>query len=159
VFLAGVQLFVLTNRTEHWFAWTIAVPLTAAFLGAFYWTAIPLAALSATRRYWADARVAIPGVFVFLVLTFVTSMLHLGKFHLHDADHVARGAAWLWLVIYAGTRSCSRWRGSSRFERMGPMRVEWRLSPPGIWPGWVCRRRSSWRWAWPCSPPRRPPHA
>src|SRR5438552_4484959 len=75
VFLAGVQLFVLTNRTEHWFAWTIAVPLTAAFLGAFYWTAIPLAALSATRRHWADARVAIPGVFVFLVLSFVTSTL------------------------------------------------------------------------------------
>lgn len=102
VFLAGVQLFLLTERTEHWFAWTIAVPLTAAFLGAFYWTSIPLAALSARRRYWTDARVAIPGVFAFLILTLITSLLHLGKFHLHDTDHVARGAAWLWLLIYAG---------------------------------------------------------
>ncbi|MBA3629040.1 MAG: hypothetical protein H0W55_05095 [Actinobacteria bacterium] len=34
VFLAGMQLFVFTERTEIWFAWTIDVPLTAAFLGA-----------------------------------------------------------------------------------------------------------------------------
>src|SRR5712691_4655031 len=40
VFLAGIQLFVLTTRTDHYFAWTIANPFTAAFLGAFYWTAI-----------------------------------------------------------------------------------------------------------------------
>src|SRR5206468_10879005 len=82
--------------------WTIKVPLTAAFLGAFYWTAIPLAALSATRRTWAEARVGVPGVFVFLVLTLATTLLHLGLFHLHSDDSVARGAAWLWLVIYAG---------------------------------------------------------
>lgn len=102
VFLAGLQLFVLTDRTDHWFAWTIQVPLTAAFLGAFYWTSIPLAAISATRRTWVDARVGIPGVFVFLVLTLVTTLLHLKLFHFHDTDDVARGAAWLWLVIYAG---------------------------------------------------------
>lgn len=101
VFLAGAQLFVLTERTDHWFAWTIAVPLTAAILGAFYLSAIPLAALSATRRAWADARVGVPGVFVFLVLTLATTILHLDKFHLHDADRTARGAAWLWLGIYA----------------------------------------------------------
>ena len=102
VFLAGFQLFVLTEHTDHWFAWTIALPVTAAFLGAFYWTAIPLAALSATRRTWADARVGIPGVLAFLVLTLVTTLLHLGLFHFHDPGRVARGAAWLWLVIYAG---------------------------------------------------------
>jgi len=33
VFLAGLQLYVLTERTDHWFAWTIAVPLTAATPG------------------------------------------------------------------------------------------------------------------------------
>jgi hypothetical protein len=102
VFLAGLQLFVLNEHTDHWFAWTIRLPLTAAFLGAFYWTSIPLAAFSATRRTWADARVGIPGVFVFLVLTLVTTLLHLKLFHLHDTDSVAKGAAWLWLVIYAG---------------------------------------------------------
>src|SRR5207249_10716137 len=42
-----------TTRTDHYFAWTIANPMTAAFLGAFYWTAIPLAFLSAGQRVGA----------------------------------------------------------------------------------------------------------
>lgn len=36
-FIAGLQLFVLSEQTSHFFAWTIDVPLTAAFLGAIYW--------------------------------------------------------------------------------------------------------------------------
>ena len=44
---AGIQLFVLTDHTDRLFAWTIKNPLTAAFLGAFYFTALTLAALSA----------------------------------------------------------------------------------------------------------------
>ena len=36
VLIAGFQLFVLTDRTEDFFAWTIDPPLTAAFLGAGY---------------------------------------------------------------------------------------------------------------------------
>ena len=34
VFLAGFQLFVLTEHTGTYFAWTIANPPAAAFLGA-----------------------------------------------------------------------------------------------------------------------------
>ena len=37
VLLAGLQLFVFTGRTGAFFAWTIANPLAAAFLGAGYW--------------------------------------------------------------------------------------------------------------------------
>ena len=101
VFLAGIQLFFLTTRTDHYFAWTIANPFTAAFLGAFYWTAIPLAFLSARQRVWANARVGVPGVLVFLWATLLTTLLHLGKFHFSSSDHFAKGAAWLWLLIYA----------------------------------------------------------
>ena len=101
VFLAGIQLFVLTTRTDHYFAWTIANPFTAAFLGAFYWTAIPLAFLSARERLWANARVGVPGVLVFLWATLLTTLLHIGKFHFSSSDHFAKGAAWLWLLIYA----------------------------------------------------------
>jgi len=36
VFLAGFQLFILTEQTEHYFAWTIQPPLIEAFLGAGY---------------------------------------------------------------------------------------------------------------------------
>jgi hypothetical protein len=101
VSLAGIQLYVLTTRTGHYFAWTVKVPLTAAFLGAFYWTAMPLAFLSGMERVWARARVGVPGVLLFLWATLATTVIHAGKFHFHSPDRLAKGAAWLWLVIYA----------------------------------------------------------
>src|SRR5262249_11043822 len=36
VLIAAWQLFVLTDHTDRFFAWTIGVPLTAAVDGAFY---------------------------------------------------------------------------------------------------------------------------
>ena len=101
VSLAGIQLYLLTGHTDRFFAWTIGVPLTAAFLGAFYFTSLALAFGSASRRLWANARVGVPGVELFLVMTLVTTLLHLSKFHLHQGALVARGAAYLWLFIYA----------------------------------------------------------
>jgi hypothetical protein len=59
VTLAGIQLYVLSGHTDRYFAWTIAVSLTAAFLGAFYWASVPLALLAGLRGVWVDAR---PGV-------------------------------------------------------------------------------------------------
>jgi hypothetical protein len=100
VFAAGTQLFVLTRETEHWFAWTISVPLTAAFLGAFYWTALAVAVQSFLRRTWVEARVGVPGVLVFVSLTFVVTLIHRDKFHFGSTDDVARGAAYLWFVVY-----------------------------------------------------------
>jgi hypothetical protein len=101
VFLAGSQLVLLTDHTESLFAWTIKVPLTGAFLGAFYFTALVLAWLSARQRTWANARVGVAGVLVFISMTLVATLLHLDQFHFHSDGTVARGAAWLWLAIYA----------------------------------------------------------
>jgi hypothetical protein len=60
VLLAGFQLFVLTGRTSTYFAWTIANPLAAAFLGAGYWASVSIEALSGRQRLWANARIAVP---------------------------------------------------------------------------------------------------
>ena len=100
VFVAGTSLYVLTDHTERYFAWTIKVPLSAAFLGAFYYTACVIAALSVRRREWARARVGVPGVTAFLWLTMLATLLHLGLFHLSSGVGTARVAAWLWLFIY-----------------------------------------------------------
>jgi len=100
VFVAGSSLFVLTGHTERYFAWTIKVPLSAAFLGAFYYTACVIALLSVRRPEWARARVGIPGVTVFLWLTMLATLLHLDLFHLSSGIGTARGAAWIWLAIY-----------------------------------------------------------
>ena len=40
VLLAGFQLFVFTDNTAGYFAWTIRNPLGAAFLGAGYWASV-----------------------------------------------------------------------------------------------------------------------
>ncbi len=97
---AGVQLYVLGDRTEQFFAWTIADPLSAAALGGFYLTATVVAGLALAQREWARARVGVPGILVFLWLMVLASGLHLEVFHLQDGPGSARAAAWLWLVIY-----------------------------------------------------------
>ena len=103
VFLAGVQLFLFPLDTDTRFAWTIPAPMTAVFLGASYWSAVGLELMGAMSRRWADARVAVPAVFVFTLLTFVATIIHMHKLHLAPALPVAtRAMAWLWLAIYAG---------------------------------------------------------
>jgi len=100
VLLAGFQLFVLTEQTDRYFAWTIQPPLTAAFLGAGYWAGFPLVFLACRERSWSRARIAIPAVWLFTTLTLLATMLHLDRFHLNSADATASFAAWFWLAIY-----------------------------------------------------------
>jgi hypothetical protein len=102
VFLAGFQLSVLTDQTDTYFAWTIAPPLTAAFLGASYWAAVPVELIAARQRTWASARVAVPAIWLFTALTLVATLLHFDRFHFSSPVASAAGAAWFWLAIYAG---------------------------------------------------------
>jgi hypothetical protein len=97
---AGLNEYLLTSQTDRYFAWTIKLPLTAAFLGGFYLTALGMAVLSARQREWSRARVGIPGVATFLWLTLLATLLHLELFHLHAGPATARIAAWAWLAIY-----------------------------------------------------------
>jgi hypothetical protein len=102
VFVAGVQLFVFTERTATYFAWTINPPITAAFLGASYWASVALEWRAAGEAVWARARVAAPAVFVFTLLTLVATLLHLDKFHLGNGFAVSTQAVtWVWIVVYA----------------------------------------------------------
>src|SRR5438477_11787365 len=104
VFLAGLQLSFLTEQTDTYFAWTIAPPLTAAFLGAAYWASCMLELLCARERTWARARLAVPAVLVFTTLMLVATLLHLDRFHLASPLPVARGVTWAWLAIFVGVR-------------------------------------------------------
>jgi predicted outer membrane lipoprotein len=102
VLLAGFQLFVLSEHTGTYFAWTIANPLAAAFLGAGYWASLSIEALAGRQAAWAHARIAVPAVLVFTVLTLVATLLHLDKFHF-GGSFAARTqiATWGWIAIYA----------------------------------------------------------
>ena len=100
VFVTGVQLFVLSEQTDRFFAWTIMPPLTAAFLGACYWASVPLVLFSSRMLTWAQARLAVPGVFVFTTLTSIATLLHADRFHFTGPELFPRLAAWIWLAIY-----------------------------------------------------------
>lgn len=95
VLIAGFQLFVLTGQTEDYFAWTIDPPLTAAFLGAGYWSSAILELGSARRPVWSGARMAMPTVLFFTTITLVLSLVHIDKFHTDSLFGIA------WLVVYA----------------------------------------------------------
>lgn len=92
--MAGVLLFVLSEETDRWFSWTIAPPLTAAFLGASYWAACVLFSWSASQRRFELARAALPPALVIAVLLLVATLVHLDKFHLEDVF------GWFWLTAY-----------------------------------------------------------
>ncbi|GAA4399202.1 hypothetical protein GCM10023168_06170 [Fodinibacter luteus] len=102
VFLAGLQLFVFPHDTATHFAWTIASPMTAVFLGASYWSAVGLELSGALARRWSVARVAVPAVFVFTTLTLVVTVVHLDRFHLAaDLPGTTRAVTWGWIAVYA----------------------------------------------------------
>lgn len=101
VFLAGFQLFILSEYTDSYFAWTIQPPLTAAFLGAGYFSSFLLEFFAAREKQWSRARIAVPAVFAFTTLTLVATLLHVDRFHFNDPNIFAQAAAWFWLLIYA----------------------------------------------------------
>ena len=94
VWAAGGQLFLLSDHTDRFFAWTIRPAITATFLGASYWATLFLMFLSAWERYWARSRIALPATWVFSTLTLVLTLLHLDRFHLHSFF------GWVWLIVY-----------------------------------------------------------
>jgi hypothetical protein len=102
--LATVALFVLAENTAETFAWTIEPPLTAAFIGAGYGAGFVLVVLSLRDPVWANNRVPVLTIFVFVVLTLVATVLHRDRMHFDDdfggLDLLAKGAAWFWLAVY-----------------------------------------------------------
>jgi hypothetical protein len=99
--VAILQLYFFSTATDKYFAWTIAVPLSAAFLGAGFGAGFILVFLYRNETLWANARVALPGVLVFTLLTLLATILHIDKFHIVTSkDPVAVFFSWVWLVVY-----------------------------------------------------------
>src|SRR6204780_5125952 len=102
VLVQGSILLAAHDNTARYFSWTIAVPVTAAFLGSGYLAAAVLEAAAARQRSWERARIAVPGVLAFTTLTLVVTLVHLDKFHLSAASGLTRALTWGWLAIYIG---------------------------------------------------------
>ena len=94
--VVGHPVVVAPGRTDELFSWTMDVPLTAAFLGACYWTAALFTLLAARERVWVRVRPVMPGILVAGTLILLATLLHIDTF----AMETARG--WLWVILYAG---------------------------------------------------------
>ncbi len=100
VLIAGFQLFVLTDHTDRYFAWTIRPFLTAAFLGASYWASFVLVFQASREPYWAYARAGVFSALTFTTLTTVATALHLDKFHFAGPEPITLVANWAWMIVY-----------------------------------------------------------
>jgi hypothetical protein len=98
--IAGVQLYVLADHTKTYFAWTIAAPLSAAFLGASYWAGALLLLLGLRERAWANLRIAVAAVLGFVPLMCLATVMHFDRFHLSRIEFEPRLAAWAWMIVY-----------------------------------------------------------
>lgn len=101
VFVIGIPLVLLTTQTETYFAWTIGSSLTAAFLGGAYWSSGVLELMASRETAWANARIAVPAVLLFTVLTLVATLVHRENFHFDAPTWHTVAGTWVWLLVYA----------------------------------------------------------
>jgi hypothetical protein len=95
--IAGFLLFLGASDTDEWFSWTIQPPLSAAALGAFYWSAFALLLAGARARSWAGVRPIAYPVLVIAVVLLAVTLVHLDRF---DLDGLF-GVFWLCAYIAA----------------------------------------------------------
>jgi len=100
LFIAGFQLFVLSNQTDKYFAWTFAGPLSAAFLGAGYWSAMFHAYTGARSKGWRFVRTSMPAALTATGLLTITTFLHLDKFHFDSPFLITKFVTWVWIAVY-----------------------------------------------------------
>lgn len=101
VLAVGFSLYILTDKTDRYFAWTIGSLLTAAFLGGSYWSAAVLEFLSGRERLWVNSRPSIPAVTIFTFLTLIITLIHIDKFSFDAPLLITRAGTWFWLFVYA----------------------------------------------------------
>lgn len=92
-FFAGTQLSILSEHADKYFAWDIAVPMTAVFIGASFWAASVLLLWASRQREWVRARVPVPAVFVVATMLMVATVEHIEQF-----DSIL---GFVWIEVYA----------------------------------------------------------
>ena len=124
--IAGALLFLGATRTDAWWSWTIAPPLTAATLGAFYWAAFVLILGAARSRSWAEARPAVYPVAVIALLLLVITLIHLDRFDLDSLFGV------FWVVAYAVVPALITWGLAGQLADHGDERGGTRRLPRAL---------------------------
>ncbi len=95
-----LALALAPDDTDRWFAWTIAKPITAAFLGAAFVAALIMSFGALRAAEWRTARARLLGGSLVTSLLLVITLRDLGPMHFREGPFTARAAAWIWLVDY-----------------------------------------------------------
>jgi hypothetical protein len=94
VLFAFVVLYFFPTQTKQLFAWPIAPPMTAMFMGASYANGVIFFAAVLLGKQWHRVWAPHIGVFVFATLLLIATILHWDKFtHGHPVFYI-------WVFIY-----------------------------------------------------------
>jgi hypothetical protein len=122
---AVVLLYLLPTTTDKLFAWTIAPPLTAMFLGSAYIGGICFFTGVARSRRWHSVRHGFAAVVVFSTLMAVATVLHWDRFHFGHVSFVT------WALLYLTTPFLTlaavlfNWRADPGESADSTARVPW----------------------------------
>lgn len=88
-------LYLLPGRADTDYAWSIALPVSAAFLGAGYVAGLVVTVLGLlVARSWRSIRLVYPGVISLAVVLCLATLIHRDVF---DWDYPL---TWAWTVVY-----------------------------------------------------------
>jgi hypothetical protein len=80
-FLGGTQVTLLSEHTETYWAWTIALPISAIFIGASFSATAVLFAWGLQQREWIRVRAVVSGGPFVTVGLLVATLRHVSEFH------------------------------------------------------------------------------
>jgi len=94
-FLGGMQVTLLSEHTERYWAWTIALPISAIFIGASFGATAVLFAWGLRQREWIRVRAVVSGGPFVTVGLLVATLRHVDEFH------GAVGVIWVEAYVFA----------------------------------------------------------
>ena len=101
VVVIGLPLYLVPQNSNEYFSWTVRFDLSAAFLGGSYLAAGVIEFGAARERTWANARIAVPAVLVFTVLTLLITLTNQDQYNYSASGFVQSAGTWAWLAVYA----------------------------------------------------------
>jgi hypothetical protein len=94
-FLGGAQVALLCRHTATYWAWTIALPISAIFIGASFLATSVLFAWGLQQHEWVRVRAVVSGGPFVTVGLLVATLRHVGEFH------GAVGVIWVEAYVFA----------------------------------------------------------
>lgn len=166
VLIIGLPLYLVPQNSNEYFSWSVREALSAAFLGGAYLAAAVIEFSAARERIWANARIAIPAVLAFTLLTMFVTLGNSNQYQFEAPGLVQSLGTWAWLIVYvavppimAVVLAAQLRRGGRDPARLHPVPLALRgtlvVGGAALLAGGalllIDPNSSSWMWPWPVS--------